>query len=111
MPVLIPEIPYIDPTVEHVGVSRLRKLNASNLRANDKTLVIQDNETPVAVLLAYEKFLCMQREMEALLQTLEVFSDEEERRLLISGYKSSLVGQTNSIDAIRRSLADEDEGD
>jgi len=34
-------VPYIDPNVEHVGVSRLRTLNASNLRNFEKTLVIQ----------------------------------------------------------------------
>ena len=53
-------VPYIDPTVEHVGVSRLRKLNASNLRQFDKALVIQDNDKPLAVLLKYDHFLAMQ---------------------------------------------------
>jgi len=53
-------IPYIDPNIQHVGISRLRALNVSQLRALDKTLVIQDNDKPLAVLLKYEHFLAMQ---------------------------------------------------
>jgi hypothetical protein len=53
-------IPYVDPSVQHVGISRLRALNVSQLRALDKTLVIQDNDEPLAVLLKYEHFLAMQ---------------------------------------------------
>ena len=53
-------IPYVDPTVQHVGISRLRALNVTQLRELDKTLVIQDNEEPLAVLLKYEHFLAMQ---------------------------------------------------
>ena len=43
-----PSIPYVDPTVQHVGISRLRALNVSQLRALDKTLVIQDNDEPLS---------------------------------------------------------------
>jgi hypothetical protein len=57
-------IPYIDPKVRHVGVSKLRELNATKLKElgqdNEQTLVIQDNDQPLAVLLSYEKFLIMQ---------------------------------------------------
>lgn len=56
-------IPYVDPTVQHVGISRLRALNVSQLRALDKTLVIQDNDEPLAVLLKYEHFLAMQEKI------------------------------------------------
>ena len=48
-------IPYIDPSIQHVGISRLRAL--------DKTLVIQDNDKPLAVLLKYEHFLAMQEKI------------------------------------------------
>lgn len=54
------EIPYLDPSVQHVGISRLRALNVTQLRELDKTLVIQDNDKPLAVLLKYEHFLAMQ---------------------------------------------------
>jgi hypothetical protein len=53
-------IPYLDPNVQHVGISRLRALNVTQLRELDKTLVIQDNDKPLAVLLKYEHFLAMQ---------------------------------------------------
>lgn len=56
-------IPYIDPNIQHVGISRLRALNVAQLRALDKTLVIQDNDKPLAVLLKYEHFLAMQEKM------------------------------------------------
>jgi translation initiation factor IF-3 len=53
-------IPYLDPNVQHVGISRLRALNVAQLRELDKTLVIQDNDKPLAVLLKYEQFVAMQ---------------------------------------------------
>src|SRR5271166_2608995 len=56
-------IPYVDPTVQHVGISRLRALNVTQLRELDKTLVIQDNDEPLAVLLKYEHFLAMQERL------------------------------------------------
>jgi hypothetical protein len=56
-------IPYVDPTVQHVGISRLRALNVTQLRELEKTLVIQDNDEPLAVLLKYEHFLAMQERM------------------------------------------------
>ena len=50
-------IPFIDQNVEHVGTTKLRELNSTKLRNNTKTLVIQENDTPLAVLLNYERFL------------------------------------------------------
>jgi len=58
-------IPYLDPGVQHVGVSRLRALNIEQLRDLDKTLVIQDNDKPLAVLLKYEQFMAMQAQIRA----------------------------------------------
>jgi hypothetical protein len=34
-------VAYLDPSVQHVGVVRLRALNVAQLRDLDKTLVIQ----------------------------------------------------------------------
>lgn len=56
-------IPYLDPSVQHVGISKLRALNVAQLRALNKTLVIQDNDEPLAVLLKYDQFLAMQERM------------------------------------------------
>ena len=56
-------IPYLDPSVQHVGISKLRALNIEQLRDLDKTLVIQDNYKPLAVLLRYEHFMTMQEQI------------------------------------------------
>ena len=53
--------------MKHVGISRLRALNVTQLAELGKTLVIQDNDKPLAVLLKYEHFLAMQ----------EMIADEE----------------------------------
>jgi hypothetical protein len=52
-------IPYLDPSVQHVGISRLRALNVTQLDALEKTLVIQDNDRPLAVLIRYANFMAM----------------------------------------------------
>ena len=97
-------IPYIDEGVEHVGVSRLRRLNASNLRTFEKTLVIQDNDTPLAVLLRYEQFLAMQKQFQAVLQTIEVLTDDEEMKSLAAGVKDMAAGRTKPLSEIRAAL-------
>ncbi len=56
-------IPYLDPSVQHVGVTKLRSMNIEQLRDLDKTLVIQDNDKPLAVLLRYEQFMAMQERL------------------------------------------------
>ena len=100
----MPTVPYIDPNVEHVGVSRLRTLNATSLRHFSKALVIQDNDTPLAVLLTYDQFLLMQKQLQAVLETVEVMADEEERSALISGLKAVSEGKTKPLSEIRAAL-------
>jgi hypothetical protein len=97
-------VPYIDPNVEHVGVSRLRTLNATNLRHFDKALVIQDNDKPLAVLLTYDQFLLMQRQLESALETVEVLTDDEERSLLADGLRAVSEGRTKPLSEIRAAL-------
>ncbi len=58
-------LPYVDPSVQHVGVTKLRALNVAQLRDLDKTMVIQDNDKPLAVLLRYEHFMAMQEKIRA----------------------------------------------
>jgi hypothetical protein len=60
-------IPYLDPSVQHVGISKLRALNVTQLRDMDKTLVIQDNDKPLAVLLKYEHFMAIQERLRRLM--------------------------------------------
>jgi len=101
---MIPRVPYIDPNVEHVGVSRLRTLNATNLRNFNKTLVIQDNDTPLAVLLTYEQFLAMQKQLQAVLQTIEVITDNQEMESLSAGIGEMRSGKTKTLSEIRTTL-------
>ena len=63
---------YVDPTVEHVGVSRLRQLNATNLGKLKNMLVIQDNDTALAVVVRYEQYLAMQNQLEQALRTIQM---------------------------------------
>ena len=98
---MVDGVPFIDPNVEHVGVSRLRSLNATNLRNFQKTLVIQDNDKPLAVLLAYEQFLVIQRQLHAVLGTIEVLTDEEERSELLAGLENLRAGRTRPLSEIR----------
>jgi hypothetical protein len=100
----MPTVPYIDPSVEHVGVSRLRKLNATKLRQFDKTLVIQDNDTPLAVLLAYDQFLLMQAQLQSVLATVEVLTDQEERSALAAGLRAVSEGRTKPLSEVRAAL-------
>ena len=105
--IVLEGLPYIGPAVEHVGVSRLRRLNATRLRDNKKAIVIQDNDDPIAVLLTYERYMDIQGKLEALLRTVELLSDESERQLLVDGLEDWKSGRTKSIQEIRASLGDE----
>jgi PHD/YefM family antitoxin component YafN of YafNO toxin-antitoxin module len=97
-------LPFIDQNVEHVGTTRLRKLNSAKLRSNKKTLVIQENDTPLAVLLNYEQYLIMQNQLMSLLETIEVLTNEEEVSLLKTGMEDFVAGRTRNIGAIRATL-------
>jgi len=98
-------IPIIDPSVKHVGVSKLRELNATKLKeTKDETLVIQDNDKPLAVLLSYEKFMIMQGQLMAVFNTLEVMTDENERNGLVAGLKDLQNGRIRSFDEIEAEL-------
>jgi hypothetical protein len=98
-------IPTIDPTVKHVGVSKLRELNATKLReTKDETLVIQDNDTPLAVLLSYEKFLIMQERLNAVFNTMELLTDEVERKALVAGLEDFKMGRVRTLEEIEAEL-------
>jgi PHD/YefM family antitoxin component YafN of YafNO toxin-antitoxin module len=96
--------PYIDRNVQHVGISRLRSLNATQLREIDKTLVIQENDQPLAVLLKYEEFLIMQDQLTSVLDTIAALSDQEELGGILAGIKEMESGKSKSIAEIRAAL-------
>jgi PHD/YefM family antitoxin component YafN of YafNO toxin-antitoxin module len=97
-------IPYIDRNVQHVGVSRLRSLNATQLREITKTLVIQENDQPLAVLLKYEEFLIMQDQLVSVIDTIAALTDNEEMNGLAAGIAEMNAGKTKSISEIRAAL-------
>jgi hypothetical protein len=102
MPNMVEEIPRIDPKVKHVGVSKLRKLNSDDLRNFEDTLVLQDNDTPLAVLLRYENYLMLQDKLDSLMATIEVLTSEIED--LKSGINDLNAGRTKPLSEVMASL-------
>jgi hypothetical protein len=100
----LPAYPVIDPTIKHVGVSKLRELNATALRETQDTFVIQDNNTPLAVLLTYEKFLTMQQELLSVMNTLELLTDSKELVGVLAGIEEMRAGQGRPLAEIEAAL-------
>jgi hypothetical protein len=98
-------MPNIDPNVRYVGVSKLRNLNATNLKEqSEETLVIQENDTPLAVLLSYKRFLEIKAEFAAVANMLELMKDEIERKSLISAFEDLRDGRVRSLEEIEAEL-------
>jgi PHD/YefM family antitoxin component YafN of YafNO toxin-antitoxin module len=83
----IKSIPFLDPNVEHVGVSKLRSFNSSNLGEIKKMLVIQDNDRPLAVMMSYQQYLLVQKKLQEALDALELLGREEKRNRLRRGLR------------------------
>jgi PHD/YefM family antitoxin component YafN of YafNO toxin-antitoxin module len=96
--------PHIDPTVKHVGVSKLRGLNAHKLRETTDTFVIQENDKPLAVLLTYDKFLAMQEELMAVARTVEMLSNKSELAALHAAIDDTKAGRVRSLAEIDADL-------
>jgi PHD/YefM family antitoxin component YafN of YafNO toxin-antitoxin module len=96
--------PVIDPTIKHVGVSKLRELNAATLKGTEDTFVIQDNNTPLAVLLSYEKFLIMQQQLMSVLNTLELMSEQKELEGLLAGIGDFTAGRVRPLADVEAEL-------
>ena len=93
--------PYIDPNVQHVGVSKLRGLSASKLSDMRSTLVIQDNDSPLAVLVRYEQYLAIQEQVKSLRETIQILTDERERDALSSGLKDLAEGRVRPLSEVK----------
>jgi lipid A disaccharide synthetase len=101
-------IPNIDPNVRFVGVSKLRDLNASKLREQDEqTLVIQENDTPLSVLLPYKRYLEIKREFEAMLNMIEMLTNENERKGLLAAFEDINAGRFRTLADIDADLEKE----
>jgi PHD/YefM family antitoxin component YafN of YafNO toxin-antitoxin module len=79
-------------------------LNATQLREIDKTLVIQENDQPLAVLLKYEEFLIMQDQLLSVIDTIAALTDTEEMNGIAAGIAEMNAGKTKSISEIRNAL-------
>jgi hypothetical protein len=93
--------PYIDPNVRTVGVSKLRGLSASELSDMRTTLVIQNNDTPLAVLVRYEQYLAIQEQFKTLKETIQILTDEKEKAAVFDGLRDVAEGRVRSLDAIK----------
>jgi hypothetical protein len=101
-------LPNIDPNIKHVGVSKLRALNASKLKEHtDDTLVIQENDTPLAVLFSYERFLEIKQEFNALMNMLEMLGSETERKNLVQAFEDLRLGRVRTLDEVEAELEKE----
>ena len=103
MPISIPNS-YVNPNVRTVGVSKLRSLNATQLRDIDKTLVIQENDKPLAVLLKYEDFMAMQEQLMLAFETRSILSDKNLVDTVLASRTDVASGNTRSIEDVRESL-------
>jgi hypothetical protein len=98
-------LPNIDPTIKHVGVSKLRGLNASKLKEQtDDTLVIQENDTPLAVLFSYRRFLEIKQEFDSLVNTIEMLASDTEKKSLIEAFEDLRAGRVRSLAEIEADL-------
>lgn len=97
-------IPFIDPNVERVGVSKLRTLNASNLSQVNKTIVIQENDRPLAVLLNYDQYMTIQNKLQEALDQIGLFSTEEVKKGLMKGLKDIKEGRITPLEEVDKGL-------
>lgn len=98
----------INPQIKFVGVSKLRDLNATKLREQaDDALVIQENDTPLSVLMSYQRYLAMREEFNALLSIIEVLSNEQEREGLLKAFEDLRKGRVRSLAEIDADLEKE----
>ena len=100
--------PDIDPRIKHVGVSKLRDLNATKLKEQeDETLVIQENDTPLSVLFSYKRYQEMRAEFGALMSMIEMLTDDNERNGLLAAFEDVRAGRVRPLADIEAELEKE----
>ncbi|MFZ1141328.1 MAG: hypothetical protein ABR881_02170 [Candidatus Sulfotelmatobacter sp.] len=98
-------IPNIDPNVKHVGVSKLRDLNATKLKEqNEETLVIQENDTPLAVLFSYKRFLEIRQEFDAMASMIELLASDVEKKGLMAAFEDIAAGRVRPFEEFEAEL-------
>jgi len=100
--------PDIDPRIRHVGVSKLRDLNATKLKENeDDTYVIQENDVPLSVLFSYKKYQEMRTQMNSLLSMIEMLTSDKERSGLLEAFEDIRAGRIRTLAEIEKDLEEE----
>lgn len=100
--------PDINPQIRFVGVSKLRELNATKLKQQtEDALVIQENDTPLSVLLSYRKYQAMREEFNALLSMIELLTNDNERTGLLKSFEDIRSGRVRSLAEIEADLEKE----
>jgi hypothetical protein len=95
----------INPNVKHVGVSKLRDLNATRLKEQaDDTLVIQENDIPLSVLFSYKRYLEMREEFNAMLSMIEVLTNDPEKAGIVKAFEDIRSGRVRSLADIEAEL-------
>jgi hypothetical protein len=84
---------YIDTTIEHVGVSKLRQMSAANLGKLKKMLVVQDNDTALAIVMRYEQYLEMQNQLVDALRTIQAYNSDG----LTKGLEDAAAGRIKRL--------------
>src|SRR5262245_9167592 len=101
---IVEDFPTIDPTVKHVGVSKLRGLNADKLRETTDTFVIQEADEPLAVLLTYDKFLAMQEKLRAVANVIDLISNPAEVEAMDAAFADVQADRIESLESITEEL-------
>jgi hypothetical protein len=103
---MIDGVPYIDTSISDIGVSQLRKLNATELRKSKKTLVVRDNNEPLAIVLKYEQFLVMQNKLQEALKTVELLSQKKDVQAVIQSLRDAAKGKGIDLSEIAPELTE-----
>lgn len=77
-------------------------MSASRLKDIDNTLVIQENDQPLAVLLRYEDFIAMQQQLLAVLETQAILSNKGVLEGIQKGSADAASGNTRSLEEVRK---------
>ena len=78
---------------------------ASLQRDGKARMVIQDDDTPLAVVLSYEQYLDMQQERENIIATLEaLFEKDGKSSDLIMALQQTRAGNVKPFSLVRRTL-------
>jgi hypothetical protein len=87
-----------DPTLGIESPRQWRRLPLSDMKS---TLVIQDNDTALAVLVRYEQYLAIQEQIKSLKETIQILTDEKERAAVYAGLRDLADGHVRPLSEVK----------